>query len=155
MTEDFQIAQNGPRVAVVADGNDSSETQQGPGRNWVNNPEDAPNGITVAGNMGTGSFSSVHTLTDVSLFARGPCQEELTGFHENVNVFHVMARCMGLADDALVNPTNDGGDSSDDTGIIVGSVVGGLAVAGAAAGAFLYNKNRDQNCDTMKEPLVV
>ncbi len=56
-------------------------------------------------------------------------QEELTGFHENVNVNHVMARCLGLARTTYVSSNSDSKKSTS-TGIIIASAIGAAAVVG-------------------------
>jgi hypothetical protein len=39
----------------------------------------------------------VHSLTDVPVFAMGPCQELFGGVYSNIDVFFNMANCLGLA----------------------------------------------------------
>lgn len=39
----------------------------------------------------------VHSLTDVPVFAMGPCQELFGGVYGNIDIFFNMAECLGLA----------------------------------------------------------
>lgn len=39
----------------------------------------------------------VHSLTDVPVFAMGPCQELFGGVYGNIDIFFNMADCLGLA----------------------------------------------------------
>jgi alkaline phosphatase len=39
----------------------------------------------------------VHSLTDVPVFARGPCQENFSGVYNNIDIFYGMAACLGLS----------------------------------------------------------
>ncbi len=39
----------------------------------------------------------VHSLTDVPVFAMGPCQELFGGVYGNIDIFFNMANCLGLA----------------------------------------------------------
>ena len=39
----------------------------------------------------------VHSLTDVPVFARGPCQELFGGVYNNIDIFYGMAGCLGLS----------------------------------------------------------
>lgn len=61
------------------------------------NPADGADGILVNGTLGTTEASGVHSLTDVPVYAMGPCQEMFQGTYGNVDVFFNMANCLGLA----------------------------------------------------------
>jgi alkaline phosphatase len=39
----------------------------------------------------------VHSLTDVPVFARGPCQADFGGVYNNIEIFYGMAGCLGLS----------------------------------------------------------
>jgi alkaline phosphatase len=39
----------------------------------------------------------VHSLTDVPVFAMGPCQELFGGVYNSIDIFYNMAECFGLA----------------------------------------------------------
>jgi len=39
----------------------------------------------------------VHSLTDVPVFAQGPCSEKFAGVYNNIDIFFNMAECLGLA----------------------------------------------------------
>jgi len=62
----------------------------------VPNPDDDPNGLVLGGNLPNGSFSSVHTLQDVPVWAHGPGSEHLGGSMENLEIFFAMANAIGL-----------------------------------------------------------
>jgi alkaline phosphatase len=39
----------------------------------------------------------VHSLTDVPVFTRGPCQEKFGGVYGNIDIFYGLADCLGLS----------------------------------------------------------
>jgi hypothetical protein len=39
----------------------------------------------------------VHSLTDVPVFAQGPCQELFGGVYNSIDIFYHMAECLGLS----------------------------------------------------------
>ncbi|KAH7033592.1 alkaline phosphatase H [Microdochium trichocladiopsis] len=61
------------------------------------NPSDAPGGFVVNGTLPVSESSGVHSLTDVAVFAMGPCQETFGGVYGNIDIFYKMANCLGLA----------------------------------------------------------
>ncbi|KAK4169058.1 putative alkaline phosphatase precursor [Cladorrhinum sp. PSN259] len=60
------------------------------------NDKDRPNGFVVNGTLPTSDGQGVHSLTDVPVFARGPCQETFGGTYSNIDVFYKIANCLGL-----------------------------------------------------------
>lgn len=86
--EDYKVHKNGYRKPAV-ELNDDGE--------YYVNPEDAPKGIVVNGTIGTDQAQGVHSLTDVPVFAMGPCQETFGGTYNNVDIFYKIANCLGLA----------------------------------------------------------
>jgi len=64
-------------------------------------PADAPAGFVVNGTLPTYEAQGVHSLTDVPVYALGPCQELFGGTYGNVDVFYKIAECLGLG-----HPTN-------------------------------------------------
>lgn len=60
------------------------------------NAKDAPDGFIVNGTLPTTESSGVHSLTDVAVFAQGPCQDTFGGVYGNVDLFYKMAACLGL-----------------------------------------------------------
>ncbi|KAI2629234.1 alkaline phosphatase-like protein [Hypomontagnella submonticulosa] len=70
--------------------------------------KDAPDGFVVNGTLSVTESAGVHSLTDVAVFAMGPCQELFGGVYGNIDIFYKMASCLGLA-----RPDNKpGGDPS-------------------------------------------
>ncbi|KAL1841428.1 hypothetical protein VTJ49DRAFT_7043 [Mycothermus thermophilus] len=53
-------------------------------------------GFLVNGTLPTDQAQGVHSLTDVPVYAMGPCQEEFGGTYSNIDVFFKMAGCLGL-----------------------------------------------------------
>ncbi|KAF7195612.1 Alkaline phosphatase H [Pseudocercospora fuligena] len=89
--ENYRVHKDGPRVpADNITGFPSSE-------NFVN-PTDAQNGFIVNGTLPTSADQGVHSLTDVALFAMGPCQEIFGGVYSSIDVFFKMAECLGLSE---------------------------------------------------------
>ena len=39
----------------------------------------------------------MHSLTDVPVYALGPCQDTFSGTFSNVDIFYKIASCLGLA----------------------------------------------------------
>ncbi|KAF2747624.1 alkaline phosphatase-like protein [Sporormia fimetaria CBS 119925] len=83
--ENFRVNKEGRTPAVVVDGE------------AVVNPDDAKDGITRDGTLPVSEQQGVHSLTDVPVFAEGPCQELFGGVYNNVDIFFKMAGCLGLA----------------------------------------------------------
>lgn len=61
------------------------------------NAADAPDGFVVNGTLPPDENQGVHSLTDVAVFAMGPCQDAFGGTYSNIDVFYKMASCLGLA----------------------------------------------------------
>ncbi|KAK8040773.1 alkaline phosphatase-like protein [Apiospora phragmitis] len=61
------------------------------------NGRDAPGGFVVNGTLPPSEAQGVHSLTDVAVYAMGPCQDSFGGTYSNVDVFYKMANCLGLA----------------------------------------------------------
>ena len=60
------------------------------------NPKE-PVGITLNGTLPVENDQGVHSLTDVPVFAMGPCQELFGGVYNSIDIFYGMAECFGLA----------------------------------------------------------
>ncbi|KAH6682684.1 putative alkaline phosphatase H [Halenospora varia] len=60
------------------------------------NPKDNPDGFIVNGTIPTYEPQGVHSLTDVPVFAMGPCSELFGGVYSNIDIFFNMANCLGL-----------------------------------------------------------
>ncbi|CAI0646047.1 unnamed protein product [Colletotrichum noveboracense] len=82
--ENYQLHES-PRKVVVS-GEDG----------YVANPEDGEGGFFVPGTLPVSSSSGVHSITDVPLFAMGPCQQTFAGVYDNTDVFFKIASCLGL-----------------------------------------------------------
>lgn len=63
---------------------------------YYGNPEDSVSGFVVNGTLPVDEAQGVHSLTDVPVFAMGPCQEMFGGVYNNVDIFYKMAECFGL-----------------------------------------------------------
>ncbi|KAH7318695.1 alkaline-phosphatase-like protein [Stachybotrys elegans] len=63
----------------------------------IANPADNPDGFVVNGTLSTSETSGVHSLTDVPVYALGPCQETFGGTYNNIDIFYKIANCLGLA----------------------------------------------------------
>ncbi|UNI19081.1 hypothetical protein JDV02_005298 [Purpureocillium takamizusanense] len=87
--EDYKVHKSGPREPAVKAAGGSGE--------YVVNPVDAPHGIVINGTLPTSEAQGVHSLTDVPVYALGPCQDTFSGTFSNVDVFYKIASCLGLA----------------------------------------------------------
>ena len=68
-----------------------------PSTDYYVNYKDAVTGFIVNGTLPTDQAQGVHSLTDVPVFAMGPCQELFGGVYGNVDIFFHMAECLGLS----------------------------------------------------------
>lgn len=90
--ENYEVHKAGPRVpAVNVTGFAATD--------YYVNYKDAVTGFVVNGTLPTNADQGVHSLTDVPVFARGPCQELFGGVYNNIDIFFAMAACFGLARD--------------------------------------------------------
>lgn len=85
--ENWSVHKDGPRKPAVEVGEDD---------HYVN-PKDGKDGILLNGTLPVENDQGVHSLTDVPVFAMGPCQELFGGVYNSVDIFFSMAECFGLA----------------------------------------------------------
>ncbi|KAH7362643.1 alkaline phosphatase [Plectosphaerella cucumerina] len=90
--ENYRVRES-PRVAATS----------GTG-GYVANPADAPDGFLNTGTLPTTEAQGVHSLTDVMVYAWGPCQETFSGTFDNTDIFYKMANCFGLAQPKETKP---------------------------------------------------
>ncbi|KAL1611717.1 hypothetical protein SLS59_000436 [Nothophoma quercina] len=86
--ENWSVRKSGPRVPAT-------EQVKGDDDFYVNPKE--PVGITLNGTLPVENDQGVHSLTDVPVFAMGPCQELFGGVYNSIDIFYGMAECFGLA----------------------------------------------------------
>jgi len=60
------------------------------------NPEDGVGGFVVNGTLDTTQTQGVHSLTDVPVYAWGPCQNLFQGTFNNIDIFYKISECLGL-----------------------------------------------------------
>ncbi|KAI1092543.1 alkaline phosphatase-like protein [Rostrohypoxylon terebratum] len=96
--EDFKVHKSPRKVVSSTPGFDKSDM-------FVNS-KDSPDGFVVNGTLSVTESSGVHSLTDVAVFAMGPCQEMFSGVYGNIDVFYKMASCLGLARPDNKTPTD-------------------------------------------------
>ena len=108
--EDYQVHKVGPRKpATNVTGFNS--------RDYYVNPTDSPKGFVVNGTLPPSADQGVHSLTDVAVFALGPCQEHFGGTYNSIDIFYKMAGCLGLSQ----KPKNGSGTSgAPKSGKVVG-----------------------------------
>ena len=88
--ENYQVHKSGPRVPAV-------NVTGFPSNDYYVNYKDAVTGFIVNGTLPPDADQGVHSLTDVPVFAQGPCQERFGGVYNNIDIFFAMANCFGLA----------------------------------------------------------
>lgn len=98
--ENWSVRKSGPREPAAELEEDSED--------FYANPEDGEGGILLNGTLPVENDQGVHSLTDVPVFAQGPCSEIFGGVYSNIDVFFKMATCFGLAR----------GEASDSEGLI-------------------------------------
>ncbi|KAM5476061.1 hypothetical protein MauCBS54593_000744 [Microsporum audouinii] len=86
--ENYQVHKDGPRLPATA--------VRGSNDYYVNY-KDAVSGFIVNGTIAPDEGQGVHSLTDVPVFAMGPCQEDFGGVYNSVDIFFRMAQCLGLS----------------------------------------------------------
>ncbi|KAF2106469.1 alkaline-phosphatase-like protein [Lophiotrema nucula] len=90
--ENWSVHKDGPREPAVP-----ADPAQSPVAEYVANPEDGEGGILLNGTLPVANDQGVHSLTDVPVFAMGPCQEKFGGVYSSIDIFFGMAECFGLA----------------------------------------------------------
>ncbi|CAN8095151.1 unnamed protein product [Discula destructiva] len=86
--EDYRVIKNRPRTPAVV--------LNGVADDYFANPAQTPDGFVVNGTLPVNEAQGVHSLTDVPVFAMGPCQELFGGVYSAIDVFYGMANCLGL-----------------------------------------------------------
>lgn len=89
--ENYRVHTDGPRVPAT------NQTGTAARANYYVNPSDAKDGFIVNGTLPTTDDQGVHSLTDVPVFAMGPCQELFGGVYNSIDIFFGMAQCLGLS----------------------------------------------------------
>ncbi|KAI2602039.1 alkaline phosphatase-like protein [Hypoxylon sp. NC1633] len=69
--------------------------------------KDSPDGFVVNGTLPVSEAQGVHSLTDVAVFAMGPCQDSFGGVYGNIDLFYKMANCLGLARPDAKSPAGE------------------------------------------------
>ncbi|KAJ5583804.1 hypothetical protein N7450_006468 [Penicillium hetheringtonii] len=88
--ENYQVHSEGPRSPAVA----AKDKKNG----YYVNYKDAVTGFLINGTLPVSADQGVHSLTDVPVFAKGPCQELFGGVYNSIDIFFNMAECLGLAE---------------------------------------------------------
>lgn len=86
--ENWKVTKDGPRKPAV-------ELEKG-SDDFYANPKDGKGGILVNGTLPVENDQGVHSLTDVPVYAMGPCQDLFQGTYNNIEIFYKMAECFGL-----------------------------------------------------------
>ncbi|KAH9904963.1 alkaline phosphatase-like protein [Xylariomycetidae sp. FL2044] len=98
--ENYRVHRAPREIVSATDGHDADD--------YFVSSEDGLDGFVVNGTLPASEAQGVHSLTDVPVFAMGPCQETFGGVYGNIDVFYKMANCLGLARPDAV-PPKDGG----------------------------------------------
>ena len=89
--ENYQVHKGGPRTPAT-------NITGFPSNDYFVNPRDNTNGFIVNGTLPTSANQGVHSLTDVTVWAQGPCSEIFGGVYNSIDVFFKMAECLGLSE---------------------------------------------------------
>lgn len=84
--ENYKVHKDGPRQPTVPLN----------GENYAND-KDSVGGFLVNGTLSPTEAVGVHSLTDVAVYAWGPCQDTFSGTYNNVDIFYKFANCLGMA----------------------------------------------------------
>ncbi|CAK1362076.1 Alkaline phosphatase H [Cercospora beticola] len=101
--ETFQVHKDGPRSPASNITGFASE-------NYFANPNNDEGGFVVNGTLPESANQGVHSLTDVTVWAQGPCSEIFGGVYNSIDVFFKMAECLGLSEKRGGNGTAPGYD---------------------------------------------
>lgn len=88
--ENYKVHKEGPREPAI-------ELVKG-SEDYYANPEDAKGGILVNGTLPVDQSQGLHSLTDVPVFASGPCQHLFGGTYGNTDIFYKLSECLGLGE---------------------------------------------------------
>lgn len=88
--ENYEVHKDGPRTPAISAKGDKLGN--------VANYKDAVTGFLINGTLPVDASQGVHSLTDVPVFARGPCQELFGGVINSIDIFFGMAECLGLSE---------------------------------------------------------
>jgi alkaline phosphatase len=86
--ENWSVHKNGPREPAAEIEEDSND--------YYANSEDGEGGILLNGTLPVENDQGVHSLTDVPVFAMGPCADLFGGVYNSIDIFYNMAECFGL-----------------------------------------------------------
>lgn len=87
--ENYQVHSEGPRTPAATINGKSG---------YFASYKDAVTGFLINGTLPVDSDDGVHSLTDVPVFAQGPCQELFGGVYNSIDIFFNMAECLGLSE---------------------------------------------------------
>ena len=90
--EDYAVNKDGPRTPAI---NITAAAD------YYVNSKDNVNGTVFNGTLSVDEPQGVHSLTDVPVFAMGPCQEKFGGVYSAIDIFYHMAECLGLSGKGL------------------------------------------------------
>lgn len=80
----------------------------------------------------------MHSLTDVPVFAMGPCSENFGGVYNNIDIFFSMAECLGLARGSSAPGGDVAGGNSTTTVPTSGAVPGNGVQRGLLVGMLVF-----------------
>lgn len=89
--ENYQVHKFGPRLPA-------SNISGFATTDYFVNLRDNVNGFLVNGTLPASYNQGVHSLTDVAVWAQGPCSEIFGGVYNSIDVFFKMAECLGLSE---------------------------------------------------------
>jgi alkaline phosphatase len=98
--ENYEVHRDGPRTPA-------KNVTGFPSTDYFVNPTDNVNGFITNGTLPTSANQGVHSLTDVPVFAQGPCQELFGGVYNSIDIFYHMAECLGLSRTACEEDGSD------------------------------------------------
>lgn len=88
--ENYQVHSEGPRLPAAGINGKKSD--------YYASYKDAVTGFLINGTLPVDASQGVHSLTDVPVFAQGPCQELFGGVYNSIDIFFGMAECLGLSE---------------------------------------------------------
>jgi len=91
--ENYQVHKDGARVPAIP----LNASAPAAAQSYIVNYKDAVSGFVMNGSLPVSDAQGVHSLTDVPVFAMGPCQGSFSGVYSSTDIFFGIANCFGLS----------------------------------------------------------
>ena len=144
LKENYSVHPDGMRVPVVnildtsgvpspiGGGNGSLPAPSTMEAEYRANPDDGLGGFITNGSLPTELGVGVHSLSDVPVYAMGPCSNYFVGSYDNTDIYFAMAQCLGLSRTGG-NPSGSNSTGGNYSSSASGSSASGSSASGSSA----------------------